>query len=475
LAADPSASAAVADIRETANWLSDSFKREPDVGLTAIHVASIERQLARHAEVDAPQPVSLPLRRNWGLWGSVAASTLIVATVMASILPRVFQEGHAGSGSGGNGTSGGDQGSVPTVSPGTGSGGPIVATSPGGAIGKVAGGDGTSASDWPILKTSAGGLPWPSFLYRPTGFYEPAFVTPADFPLAIIPRTPVAVPGKGSLHAIQSSLSAGRLPSPQSVRADELINALNYQTPVSGVPAAAESAGPVSAIVESAVCPWDAAHRLVRITVRTSGRPGTAPGTVDPETIVPFAPEIVPLVRDLRLVAEVNPAAAVGYRLIGYENGPRSWGEWSGRNDGEVVAPGTVFTALLEVVPTGQQLPESSRPAEARRYARPESKGVSTDELLTISVEFAEGPDARPVRIDLPVSASATPVAATTTDYRAAAGAAALGLSLRRENPAVDPLLETSIRLLSEVTAVAPADDRQNLLDLARKVRSLGK
>lgn len=98
------------DVRRTASWLSDAFKTEPDVGLTAIHIASIERQLAHLAEADAPQPEPIPLRRNWGLWGSVAASTLIVATVMASILPQIFKEnrlqpaggGGAGAGNGGD-------------------------------------------------------------------------------------------------------------------------------------------------------------------------------------------------------------------------------------------------------------------------------------------------------------------------------------------------------------------------------------
>lgn len=470
LAADPAAHAVVEDVRRTASWLTESFTAEPDVGLTAIHVASIERQLARLAEVDAPVPEPIPLRRNWGLWGSVAASMMIVATVMASILPQVFRD-KFGSGGGGNpGTPGANPAPEATTTPGNGTGGLVITVSPGTPGPKSpATGDVGDASDWPILKTSAGGLPWPAIISRQTGFYEPAFVVPSDFPVAIIPPTPTAaqLAGKGTLSTIQSSLSANRLPSPKDIRADELVNGLHYDGPPQ------QAGEPVSATIETAVCPWNSGHLLVRVAVRANDK--VSKPTEDDDAPPAIAPGILPLVRDLRLMVEVNPAAAAGYRVIGYENGPRSWGEWAGRDDHEVIAPGTMFTALLEVVPTGQVLPESSKPAEPRKYLKRQPIVVTTTELLTVSVEYRQGPDSQPAKLELPVSVEAMAIELASVDFRAAAGAAALGLSLRHADPAADPLLETSIKLLADVTATAPAADREALLELARKVKSIGE
>ena len=134
-----------------------------------------------------------------------------------------------------------------------------------------------------------------------------------------------------------------------------------------------------------------------------------------------------------------------------------------------------MFTALLEVVPTGQVLPESSKPAEPRKYSKRQPIVVTTTELLTVSVEYRQGPDSQPAKLELPVSVEAMAIELASVDFRAAAGAAALGLSLRHATPSADPLLETSIKLLADVTATAPAADREMLLELARKVKALGE
>ena len=490
LAADPAAWRVVDEVRATASALTDGLKGEPDVGLTAIHVAGIERRLAADAEADAPHPVPLPLRRNWGLWGSVAASTLIVATVMATVLPQVFRDSRRAGPPGKGGVSGDGSVAAPDAGPSFAAGGPVITTAPaaasprpdqpaGGGNGAGGGGD---ASDWPILTTSAGGLPWPTLLSRESGLHEPAFVVPSDFPLAVVPPTP-AYPqavGQGTVAALRSALAANRLPAPQVVRADELVNHLRYDDLPPGP-------SPLVAKVESAVCPWDSGHLLVRVTVRNHGYCVAAPaaddGDVsdaadhDPSATSPasatVASPIAPLVRDLRLAIEVNPATVAGYRVIGYENGPRTWGDWAGRDDHEVVAAGTTFTALLEVVPAGQALPEATKPAAPMRYGRPPAPGVVATELLTVGVEYRQGPAASPTRTDLPVLVEAAAIELASADFRAAAGAAALGLSLRQPDPAAQPALEAAIKLLADVTATSPAEDRQALLEMARQVKGM--
>ncbi|MDB5296697.1 MAG: hypothetical protein JWO31_2680, partial [Phycisphaerales bacterium] len=211
----------------------------------------------------------------------------------------------------------------------------------------------------------------------------------------------------------------------------------------------------------------------------SAGAAAAATVSATTSSAAPAASPIHPLIRDLRLAVEVNPAAAAGYRVVGYDNGPRSWGEWAGRDDHEVMAAGTTFTALLEVVPAGQPLPEATGTAgpagAALRYGRPHAIVVTSTELLTVAVEYREGPAATPVRVELPVSVEAAAIELASPDFRAAAGAAALGLSLRQPTPADEPTLDAAIKLLADVTATTPAADRLGLLDMARRVKAIGR
>lgn len=465
LADDPAAAQHVAEVQAVSETLTDAFIAAPDLGLTAIQYAGIERRLAADAAGDAPQ--SLPIRRNWGLWGSLAASTFIVATLMATVMPRFWQSlPGTGTGKGGTGSNGKTDSAAPDSD-----GGRTITIIPqhGDATpGATAEGNGSSlaenSNDWPILRTSAGGLPWPAVVSPDTRLREPAFVVAGDFPLAVIPPTPAwpdADAGK-VLGTLKSSINAGRLPNPQSIRTDELINAIRYDD-------APPPQGPVSATIESAVCPWDSGHLLVRVTVRTTGRNGEAADAPGTDAL---GPALVPLVRDLRLSVEVNPAAAAGYRVIGYENAPSSWGEWSGRIDNLVMPAGRTFTALLEVVPTGATLPANTAPA-ALKYRKPDPIVVTSTELLTVAVEYGQGPMAQPARIDLPISVEGRAIELASPDFRTAAAAAALGMSLRHSQPYNEPTLTAAVKLLGDVTATEPTEDRQALLDLAKRVEAM--
>jgi hypothetical protein len=483
LAGDPAARRAADGVRAVALILADGLKGEPDVGLTAIHVAGIERRLAADAEADAPHPVPLPLRRNWGLWGSVAASTLIVATVMATVLPQVFRESSRAGPPRKGGVSGDgsiaaapEAGTPREAGTSAGAGGllspPPRPTVPPAPTKRGAGPAAAGRSATPATGRSSTRRP-ASCRGRPCSAASPGCTSrrsssPGDFPLAVVPPTPAhpnAVDA-GTVAALRSALAAGQLPAPHRVRADELVNHLKYDDLPPG-------ASPLVAKVESAVCPWNSGHLLVRVTVRNHGYSVAAAAedddaaadgsAADPATAaatsptVPASP-IAPLVRDLRLAVEVNPAAVAGYRVIGYENGPRTWGEWAGRDDHEVVPAGTTFTALLEVVPVGQSLPESTKPATPMRYGRPPAAGVVLTELLTVGVEYRQGRPPTRSGWSCRCRSRRRRSSWRRTDFRAAAGAAALGLSLRQPDPSVHPALEAAIKLLADVTATRPAD-----------------
>ncbi len=103
LASDHSLRRQVEEIRATAQWVSAELAAETTLGLTEIQHAAIERRLEHAGQPDSPPLQLRPIRLNWAFWGSLAASIVIVCTVMASVLPKLYRIGYVrhGDGSGG--------------------------------------------------------------------------------------------------------------------------------------------------------------------------------------------------------------------------------------------------------------------------------------------------------------------------------------------------------------------------------------
>jgi Ca-activated chloride channel family protein len=89
-------------------------------------------------------------------------------------------------------------------------------------------------------------------------FEENRFRAAADAPLSTFS---IDV-DTASYALVRRFLTGGRLPPPDAVRIEELLNAFRYDDPA---PAGAD---PFSVTVEAATCPWRSGHRLVRIGLR---------------------------------------------------------------------------------------------------------------------------------------------------------------------------------------------------------------
>src|SRR5687768_17350922 len=102
LASEPGALLHVEEVRATAQLLTDELAREEAPGLTDLHLAAIERRLAGETE---PLRITQPARRrpNWALWGSIAASVLIVSTVTATVVVPLLDAAGRGGRLGGTG------------------------------------------------------------------------------------------------------------------------------------------------------------------------------------------------------------------------------------------------------------------------------------------------------------------------------------------------------------------------------------
>jgi Ca-activated chloride channel homolog len=133
---------------------------------------------------------------------------------------------------------------------------------------------------------------------------------------------------------------------------------------------------PFSINVDVVTCPWEPAHRLVRIGLK--GREATA------------------ITEDSKVEVEFNPRRAVSYRLIGYD---RETPETQNLNRGNVrpnwVAAGYSMTAFYEAVPLRQQRATieaqiADQPAEPLLSAKLQFRALSGNASQTIERTVTE-------------------------------------------------------------------------------------
>lgn len=144
-----------------------------------------------------------------------------------------------------------------------------VPARPGSAAGVpvgVGGGVGTGVPIGPAsatARTAVAGDPAPIRESSPVPSRREVARTTREFPFqsaATQPRSTFPLkPGDDSYPEVRQALEAGRLPAPDSVRLEELLNHFAYDHPV------ASGAEALSARVEVADSPWNPDHRLVKI------------------------------------------------------------------------------------------------------------------------------------------------------------------------------------------------------------------
>ncbi len=244
---------------------------------------------------------------------------------------------------------------------------------------------------------------------------------------------PVA-PGSDSYARVGDNLDRGVLPPPESVRVEELINALSYAYPEP------EGDDPIGCDVEVARCPWDAGHRLVRIGLK-GGRE---------------------LSREVNVALRFQPDRASAYRLFGFDERPAT-----GPAEGDLprkeasLRPGQNFTVLYEVVP-----PEGRGATLAAGLSSP-------PKLLDLEVRCRIGDPATPRSISRSANDSDRPFDQASPDFRLASALAGFGMLLK-DSPARGSLTWASVATLAQGAVGAdPSGERGRFVELCRKARTL--
>jgi len=216
-------------------------------------------------------------------------------------------------------------------------------------------------------------------------------------------------------NEIRKQIERVELPSPSSVRIEDLINAFSYDYP------RPHGEQAFSTNLEISQAPWNEQHLLLRVGIQ--GRDNSSENG--------NTSSLDPIARNVKAEIAFNPAKIKEYRLIGYE--------YNNTLDIKTIRPtAEVFssythTALYEIVLADQPLPQNSgnETLKTKNTVYYEAVDVAAD-LLTVKLHHLP-PGATKCRL-LITRLSAKPATSfekSSDDFRFAAAVAAFGLKLR--------------------------------------------
>ncbi|MFM7290421.1 MAG: von Willebrand factor type A domain-containing protein [Planctomycetia bacterium] len=236
-------------------------------------------------------------------------------------------------------------------------------------------------------------------------------------------------------------LDSGRMPPPDAVRIEELVNCFAYDYPNP------EGDTPFSVTVDATECPWNRGHRLVRIGLRgrDASKALVEQGSVSTAVIA----------EKVKMEVAFNPAEVMSYRPLGHED--RVFATRDFRNDtkeaGEIVA-GNRVTALYEIA------------------LRDEATGGDRD-LLTVKLQWNRPGESESMGLEVPLNDRGTAFAEAPADLRFAAAVAAFGMILRNNDQKGDASLPMVAAIASDSLGRDEGGHRAEFLDLVRKAESL--
>lgn len=266
----------------------------------------------------------------------------------------------------------------------------------------------------------------------PVSIAENAFKSPGEQPRSTFP---IEV-DTASYAIVQRALADGRMPEPEVVRIEGMLNSFTYDY----APPAADSDHPFRTNVEVAACPWNPDHRLVRIGLRT-------------ETTA----------EDVSVQLEFNPQRVDAYRLIGYDNGLSALEDAPAQTKeaGEITA-GFTTTVMYEIVAAGTRLaknePDEDAAAPAHLRERTNAPAEEApDRLFVLRVRYKQSNGAKKTEFGEAITDSGQSFASASQDFRFAAAVATFGLVLRDS-----PYKGSATFDLAHDLALAAAGDGEN-------------
>jgi hypothetical protein len=252
-----------------------------------------------------------------------------------------------------------------------------------------------------------------------------------------------------SYRSVRQAIEANHLPPRESVRIEELVNFFPYayRAPAEGETFAAN--------IEVSACPWQKAHRLMRIGLKAK------------ETAEPLA-----VADELSLQVEFNPLRVQSYRLLGYDQQmvarPLS-GDDTKHNQ---IKGGRQVTALYEIVLNEAGM-EAAR--EPLRYQQPGNFTVAarSNEVATLQVNYREPGGAYRSLTYAAADPSTERAASPSHDFNFAAAVAGFGLVLQQSPHRGTATYDSVLALAEGAQDGQVLGERAKFVELIRHAKKL--
>lgn len=223
-----------------------------------------------------------------------------------------------------------------------------------------------------------------------------------------------------SAAGVRRFLESGKLPPPEAVRIEALVNSFSYDYP------APEGDVPFSVTVDAAECPWNRGHRIMRVGLRG--------GTTT-------------IARDVKIGVECNPAQVASCRLLGDDT-----------KDAVEIGAGHRMTALYDITLADERA--GGGPAGSR-------------ELLTVTLRWKRPDAGASTDLSVPLTDPGPAFADAPADLRFAAAVAAFGLILHDSDQKGEASLPMVAAIAGDSLGRDEGGHRAQFLDLVRKAESL--
>ena len=258
---------------------------------------------------------------------------------------------------------------------------------------------------------------------------EKPFLTVSANPLSTF-SADVDTSGYGMMRRM--ILQDKRLPLPNTVRIEELLNYFHYDYPMP------EKDDMMRPHFEMQAAPWNPSHQLLLVGVQAKKIPvEKLPREARKFFIKGMTGNMVMICRDVKFQLEFNPSKVFAYRQLGYEL--REMASSDFRNDAKDsgdVGMGQQVTVLYELVPAeaSEDIKKQAVPGwQPLKYAK--TKAIANDELLTFRMRYKLPQGDAPA---VEKTTALTTVPAPTSNWNWASSVAETALRLRRSPYAGD-------------------------------------
>lgn len=179
------------------------------------------------------------------------------------------------------------------------------------------------------------------------------------------------------------------------------------------------------------------------------------------------------IAKDVKIQIEFNPTQVAAYRLIGYENRmlKREDFDNDAKDAGELGA-GHCTTALYELIPVGQEIPEQSANEPLRYQKTKLTAQAKNDELMLLKVRYKKprfGATSKLIRMTAPTYTSPF----VSNNFQMAAAAASFAMLLRSSEYKGNATFDTALELARSAATKDPQGYRKELCGLILKAKRL--